>query len=122
MVGLGSNLLISVLVPLLLCLVTLLPLVATLVVPAEDSITPSSAPINSAADSPSPPLQTFALAHWVAVVLSNTRLGSRPRVSPSSRMLSDAVKPPLDLRRVLSDAADSILTYHSNPFIRYTLS
>ena len=96
LVGLASNLLISVLVPLLLCLVTLVPLVATLLVPAEDSIAPSSAPSHSAADSPSPSLQTSALAHWLAVVLSNTRLGSRPRVSPSIRMLSDAVMPPLD--------------------------
>ena len=121
LVGLASNLTISVLVPLLLCLVTLVPLMPTLPVPAEDSIAPSSAPIHSAADSPSPPLQNFALTRWLAVVLSNTRLGSRPRESPSIRMLSGAVKSTLDLRRVQSDAAESTLTYYNNPVIRNTL-
>ena len=113
MVGLVSNLPISVLAILLLCQVTLVFLMPTSFMPAEDSTAPSSAPIQSVAVPPTSPHQHFALQKWSAVVLSSTRLGSRLEASPSIRMLSSSVRSVAETGDAQIDVDKRALTYYN---------
>ena len=112
MVGLGSILMASVLMVALLWQVTLVPLTLRLVSSGEDSTALSPAYISSAVSSPPSPSQLDQLGPRFAGVLSITRLGSHPRVSPSSRRLSITVEPAAAVRSAWRHDVESTLTLH----------
>ena len=118
LVGLASNLPISILATMLLIQVTLVPHKPTSSMPAEDSTAPSSAPIQSVAVPPTSPHQHFALQKWSAVVLSSTRLGSRLRASPSIRVLSSSVRSVADIGDAQIYVDKTTLTYYNQPHSR----
>ena len=113
LVGLASNLPISVLATMLLIQVTLVPQKPTSFMPAEDSTAPSSAPIQPAAVPSTSPHQHFAPPKWSAVVLSSARLGSRLVASPSIRMLSSSVRSAAETGDAQRNVDKRALTYYN---------
>ena len=112
LVGLGSIQVASVLMVTLLWRAILVPLTLRPDSSDEDSTGLTAAHISSAVTSPLSPSQLDQLGPRFAGVLSITRLGNHPRVSPSSRRLSITVEPAAAVRSAWRHDVESTLTLH----------